>query len=465
MTKPLTIFGTPEQGAVDQINAVLADERAVAGALMADNHVGYSMPIGGVVAYDNAISPTGVGFDIGCGNMAAKTNLNIFSLGVDESSSSDGHLVPVYEDFKKIMREIQKKVSFGLGRANDTPVDDPVLDDSSTWREIDVQFGKELRNKARQQIGTVGSGNHYVDVLVDESGYIWTANHFGSRGLGHTIASGFMAAAAGLSFTERVPESEDAVVLDMATYLGDFYAAAMNLAGKYAYAGREYVTQQVLDILGAEAVETVHNHHNFAWLENGLWIVRKGATPLTSKPAFIGGSMGDISVIVRGKSPLAPGNEYLVPSAVEDIGNLGSAPHGAGRVMSRTQAAGKMRKMWVCQNRKCGWRSRAEAGNGRRYISNGEVIDLRECPSCGEKSFKKIRARDVATAAINWDDARADLKARGIVVLGAGADESPGVYKDLATVLAAHKNIEILHTLRPLGVVMAGDDTFDPYKD
>ncbi len=443
-TKELNIFSPKgvgiDQGAVDQIKRCLEHPNAVAGALMADHHLGYSMPIGGVVAYEDAISPTGVGFDIGCGNMAVKTNVK----GEDVAN------------LKAIMRAIQREVSFGLGRSNPNPVDHPLFD-APVWAEIDNQFGRELEVKARQQLGTVGSGNHYVDLLLDETGDLWIANHFGSRGLGHTIASGFMAAVAGRNFTDRIPESEDAVVITSATpNMYDFYIEAMQLAGDYAYAGREYVIQQVLNILGAEATEAVHNHHNFAWLEDGKWVVRKGATPLTEQHAFIGGSMGDISVIVQGIR--SPGMTVSYPNPRMDIGALGSAPHGAGRIMSRTAAAGKLRKMWYCPNRNCnGFLERSYPGQDSSATKN-------KCPSC-KIPLRRARMRDKSSAAIDWDVTRIELKNRGIVVLGAGADEAPGVYKPLIDVLEAHPNIEILHKLEPIGVVMAGADERDPYKD
>lgn len=447
----LTIFGNAEEGAVEQIENVMRDERAVKGALMADNHKGYSMPIGGVVAYDGAISPTGVGFDIACGNMAVKTDMNIFEFGVLETSSSDGSIVPDPKVLKPIMREIQKKVAFGVGRSNPEPVDHELFD-SPVWLWLEA-VSPGLKQKAAQQLGTVGSGNHYVDLLVDTSGYIWIANHFGSRGLGHTIASGFFAAHAGLNFTDRVPETEDPVVFETDSELGAHYIACMELAGKYAYAGREFVIEQVRKILDVGIVETVHNHHNYAWLEDGLWVVRKGATPLTREPAFIGGSMGDYSVIVRGQEVRGavgtlPSGSYQ-PGEVAEIGNIGSAPHGAGRVMSRTAAAGKLRKMWVCGDRDCDWMERASG------------LAMPDHPH----KVRKVRMRDPETAAIDWQDVRKDLTERGIVVLGAGADEAPGVYKDLSTVLGAHSNIEILESLRPIGVVMAGPDTRDPYAD
>jgi len=432
------VFGTPQENAVKQMRELIwpnyddpgsrPDERVLKAALMADHHLGYSMPIGGVVAYDNAISPTGVGFDIACGNMAVKTELEAHDLGT-------------FHDRKNLMREIQKRISFGVGRSNANPIDHDLFD-SPVWLWLE-SVSPGLKHKAEQQLGTVGSGNHYVDILVDEDSNVWVANHFGSRGLGHTIASGFMSLAAGVAFNERVPEGESAVIFDTDTDIGQHYIECMQLAGEYAYAGREYVIDQVLSLLGTTAIETVHNHHNYAWKEDGAWVIRKGATPLTREPAFIGGSMGDDSVIVRGKGT--------------DIGNIGSAPHGAGRVMSRTAAAGKLRKMWYCTNRNCDFVPERSIGPDTDYPRNC-------CPKC-DLPLRKGRMRDQSTAAIDWNTVRDYLTTRGIVVLGAGADESPGVYKDLSEVLGAHSNIEVVHKLSPLGVVMAGSDEYDPYKD
>lgn len=392
----------PDQKAVDQMQMCMRGERVIAGALMADHHLGYSMPIGGVIQYDNAISPSGVGFDIGCGNLAVRTGIR------------GEHIA---EGVGLIMQEIQNVVSFGMGRSMETKVDHELFDDP-VWLEIDGVFWPNLKDKARAQLGTVGSGNHYVDLLVDDEGWVWVANHFGSRGFGHTIATGFLNLAAGLAVDAKGKEREEPTVLTLDSYLGELYYRCMVLAGQYAQAGREIVMDQVLGILGsraASAQEIVSNHHNFAWrTADDSVIVRKGATPLWDTPAYIGGSMGEGAAIVRGTG--------------EDIGALGSAPHGAGRVMSRTKAAGK-------------WKRIVDA-NGR-----------------------KQRVRDESTAAFNYNDELRKLAARGIVVLGGGADETPGVYKSLKDVLAAHENIEILHWLDPIGVVMAGDDVYDPYKD
>jgi tRNA-splicing ligase RtcB len=197
---------------------------------------------------------------------------------------------------------------------------------------------------------------------------------------------------------------------------------ALRIAGLYAYAGRDLACDEVLDILGAEPLDEVHNHHNFAWREphdgGALIVVRKGATPIwPGQRSFIGGSMGDISVIVEGID-----SEVAVES-------LYSTVHGAGRVLSRTKAAGKFRK---------------------RTLPNG----------------RRIRERDPSTGAVDWPAVQERLKARGIEVRGGAADEAPEVYKDLRSVLFEHReSTKVLHVLEPLGVVMAGADTFDPYKD
>lgn len=444
MNEKLTaVFGDPvDPKALAQIETVLEDERAVAGALMADNHLGYSMPIGGVVAYKDAISPSGVGFDIACGNKCVRTDMAASTLG----------------DVKPWMRMIQKEVAFGIGRKNPKPVDHELFD-SPLWPTLESE-SKGLKQKAADQLGTVGSGNHYVDLLEDEEGTLWIANHFGSRGFGHTVATMGLRWAYGLGPDDRKVERDDAAVLDLDTDSGQLYLEAMQLAGEYAYAGRDFVIEQVLSLLGRPNVTLeVHNHHNYAWKEDGLWVVRKGATPLTLDPAFIGGSMGDISVIVRGKWEEVQdvGADRDLRIQVEDIGALGSAPHGAGRVMSRTAAAGKLRKMWYCNDSTCPYQPVRSIGNAHPGGSG-------KCPECG-KPLRKRRMRDTSDAKVDWAAVRKDLNERGITVLGSGADEAPEVYKDLMSVINQHKNIEVLHTLSPLGVVMAGDDTFDPYQD
>lgn len=289
-------------------------------------------------------------------------------------------------------------------RANDAPTDDPLFQDEG-WDAVPPKERQALRDKARSQLGTVGSGNHYVDVFADETNVVWVGVHFGSRGFGHTVASGFLALAQGKEWRERAPERE--ALLDLGTPIGHDYWTLMNLAGRYAYAGREWVARKVMRLLGGRERELVHNHHNFAWRESHEgedWIVvRKGATPaFPGQMGFIGGSMGDNAVIVRG----AEGHSALQRSA------LYSTVHGAGRVMSRTAAAGK-------RNRKTG--EMITAGQVTQSMMDGWVAE------------------------------------KGVVLRGGGLDESPHVYRRLPDVLAAQGDtIEVVHTLRPLIVVMAG---------
>lgn len=407
----MQIFGQHDEGTLRQFEDVRS--RAVDAALMADGHVGYVMPIGGVAAYREQVSVVGVGFDIACGNAAIRTDMTVQHLGDNPKR--------LRERLGAIADEIAGTISFGVGRKNsadDAPTDHPLFSEP-TWDAVPGKYRSELRAKARGQLGTVGSGNHYVDVFADENGAIWVGVHFGSRGLGHTIASAYLAISQGRQWGERAPEAE--ALLSLGSETGHDYWHLMNLAGRYAYAGREWVARKVVEIIGAREVELVHNHHNFAWKEthNGeeLVVVRKGATPaFPGQLGFIGGSMGDDAVIVRG----TVGNPDVESMQRE---SLYSTVHGAGRVMSRTQAAGK-RKGW---------------GRNARIVSPGRVSD---------EMMKE------------W------IREKGVILRGGGLDESPHVYRRLPTVLEAQQGtIEVLHTLRPLVVVMAGADEHDPYKD
>jgi tRNA-splicing ligase RtcB len=438
-TKTHRIFGEHDQKTIDQLTTCLESDQAIAGALCADGHFGYSMPIGGVVSYDNAVSPSGVGYDIACGNKAVQTDLMYAT---------------VFNDVPKILDEINARISFGMGRSNEQEKVDHELFDSPLWPEIE-RLSRGLKQKAQAQLGTVGGGNHYVDLLVDEEGILWVANHFGSRGFGHTIAKGFLNLAANRDFNDHARDREEPTVLPLNTELGASYWAMMGLAGEYAYAGRDYVMEQVLEILGAQPVVTVHNHHNFAWVEASEIVVRKGATPLTRELAFIGGSMGDMSVIVRGAPPKDWAGQPL-PPPVADIGAIGSAPHGAGRAMSRTKAAGKVRKrkLYGCSVRSCS------------YVKSASEFKIGDvCPEHESALRKFWKDEQISEGLIDWPAVKKDLFERGIIVVGAAADEAPGAYKDLATVLAQHTNIEIVQTLLPVGVVMAGANVVDLYKD
>lgn len=404
----MLIFGTHDEQTLAQLEDVATRARRV--ALMADGHVGYVMPIGGVAAYRNQVSVVGVGFDIACGNCAILTHLR----AADFSR----------QQLLEFADEIADTISFGLGRTNksaDAPVDHPLFA-SPAWSALPDHDRERLREIARAQLGTVGSGNHYVDVFADAADdHVWVGVHFGSRQLGHAIASGFMALGQGRKWGERVPEKE--VLLDLDSPLGERYWAAMKLAGQYAYAGREYVAHKVAEILGGEKLDLVHNHHNYAWEEQhsgeDLIVVRKGATPaFPGQRGFIGGSMGDDAVIVAGyESP--PG---VVDDPIRALQQqaLFSTVHGAGRIMSRTAAKGQRR-----------W------GRGPR---KGGAITRQMMHE--------------------W------ISARGIIVRGGDVDESPHVYRRLEEVLRDQRGtVVVQHTLRPLIVAMAGPDVVDPFKD
>ncbi|HEX9950124.1 MAG TPA: RtcB family protein, partial [Rubricoccaceae bacterium] len=271
------VFGEPQDNAVEQILRCARD--ADGAALMADHHLGYAVPIGGVVAYADRVSPSGVGYDIACGNKAIRL---------------DADAADVRANIKTIMDDVWNAVSFGVGRKNAERVDHPLFSDPA-WK---IPAASGLRKTAREQLGTVGSGNHYVDLFTDEQDRVWVGVHFGSRGLGHRLATHFIKAGGG-----KDGINVDPVLLDTDSELGQEYIACMELAGRYAYAGRDWVSARVAGILGATVLDEVHNHHNFAWREThggrDLWVVRKGATPaFPGQRGFVGGSMGDVSVIL-----------------------------------------------------------------------------------------------------------------------------------------------------------------------
>ena len=408
----IAVFGRHEESTLQQMRAV--SRHTAASALMADAHHGYVMPVGGVAAYREQVSVMGVGVDIACGNAAIRTNHSIESLGDTPERQR--------RTLEHLADEIAESMSFGMGRRNradDAPTDDPLFEDPA-WRVVpgSKKEVNALKTKARQQLGTIGGGNHYVDVFADETGALWVGVHFGSRGLGHTIAMGFTALSQGKRWGERTGESE--TLLSLGTPLGDDYWTLMELAGRYAYAGREWVARKVVQLMGARETDLVHNHHNYAWRETHggeeLMVVRKGATPaFPGQTGFIGGSMGDDAVIVRGATAVKG------EAADAQRAALFSTVHGAGRVLSRTAAAGK-------RDRKTG-----------RVLKPGAIT-----PAMMD----------------GW------LQERGVILRGGGLDESPQAYRRLPEVLAAQGDtIEILHTLRPLIVVMAGADELDPYKD
>jgi tRNA-splicing ligase RtcB (3'-phosphate/5'-hydroxy nucleic acid ligase) len=386
------VFGEHEENTLQQMRKICDDPQVKHAVLCADGHLGYSVPVGGVVAYEGKINVNGVGFDIACGNKAVRL---------------DCDPMEVKNNVYRTANEIQKHISFGMGRKNNDKVEHELFDDP-LWNDIPLLAS--LRDKAIDQLGTVGGGNHYVDVFNDQLGRIWVGCHFGSRGLGHSIATHFIKAAGGKDGVHA-----ESVILDETSDLGEQYLKCMELAGRYAYAGRDWVCERVARILRGNVVESVHNHHNFAWKERhfdkDLWVVRKGSTPaFPGQKGFVGGSMGDISVILEGQE------------SEEAKISLYSTIHGAGRIMGRNAAKGKF-------NRRTGAR-----------ISEGLVSQ-----SAHDEWIKRI----------------------GVEVRGGGLDESPYAYKRIEEVLQAHKGtIKILNWLTPMIVVMADDSRdFDPYKD
>ena len=386
----MKVFGQHDEQTLRQLGDVAS--RAVRVALMADGHLGYIMPIGGVAAYRRQVSVAGVGFDIACGNAAILTDLTLSS-GLDLEALAD---------------EIWGSVAFGVGGENgapDAPTDHPLFR-AEAWELVPREHRDELREKARRQLGTIGSGNHYIDVFADEQERLWVGVHFGSRGFGHSVASGFLALSEGLKWGSRAPKVEALLSLD--DELGWSYWELMNLAGTYAYAGREWVARKVVQIMGGTELDLVHNNHNFAWLEEHfgeeLVVVRKGATPaFPGQRGFVGGSMGDDAVILMGSEK----------GTKEQQDALFSTVHGAGRVMSRTAAAGR-------QGRR--------RGRGPRGAISAEMMQ-------------------------EW------LDRNGVILRGGGRDEAPQAYRRLRDVIAAQGDtVNVLHTLRPLVVAMADPD-------
>ena len=426
-------FGPVDERSLKQLERCMEAGDAEHGVLCADHHPGYSQPIGGAIAYEGYVSPSGVGYDIGCGNKAARTELTRADL--DE-----------FGGVEMIMREITRRdlVRHGRGRAGARRPPGAREDPRGGLRaaaRLCAARGVAARHRRLGQPLRQPDGGRGRDGVGRRPLRLARLRPQDRLGLPR-------ARAGHCEFDERAVEGEmdsPPVLFEIDSELGQAYLAAMQLAGDYAYAGRDVVVAKVLEILGAEAVHEVHNHHNFAWREEHFgrqyWVVRKGCTPARpGQEGFVGGSMGDESVILEGVE--SAGNEQALYSTV----------HGAGRVMSRTQAAGRVRrrKRWGCGHRDC------------PYVAE----EPGTCPEHGSKLRKVWVEEQVKPGLVDWPAVQARLREQGIVLLGGGADEAPEVYKRLPEVLAAHGDtIRVKHTLRPLGVAMAGRDVYDPYKD
>lgn len=238
---PLQVFGQHDTATLTQMRNCMGVGNVIAGVVCADGHLGYAQPVGGVIAYEGQISISGVGFDIGCGNMAVRLDVPFTS---------------IEDRVGAILADVRRVISFGVGRTNAERAEHALFDDAEAWRESDMEA---YRHKAASQLGTVGSGNHYVDLMRDEDGFVWIGVHFGSRGLGHTSATRYLKAAGGQDGMNVPP-----AVVNEDGELGRRYIAAMQLAGRYSYAGREWVVERVRQIIGGAVTDMVHNHHNYA---------------------------------------------------------------------------------------------------------------------------------------------------------------------------------------------------------
>lgn len=321
-----------DQNAVMQMDAAMRLPVAVKGALMPDAHQGYGLPIGGVLAADNAVIPFGVGLDIGC-----RMALTIYA-------QADDYLKRKQYDIKKAM---EKFTHFGTDGALEFHQDHEVLERKEFKA---TELLKRLHEKAWYQLGSSGTGNHFVEfgevVLHDNNGfdlpagkYVGLLSHSGSRGMGAAIAAYYTKVA--MSKCKLPREVQSMAWLDLDDEAGQEYWLSMNLAGDYARACHDCIHANLQRALGFEPLVRIENHHNFAWkekLDDGREVIvhRKGATPAAEgELGIIPGSMASPGFIVRGKG---------------NVSSINSAAHGAGRKFSRkhareTNTMGGLRKM------------------------------------------------------------------------------------------------------------------------
>ena len=361
------VFGSEgiERGAMQQMNTAVKIPVAVAGALMPDAHHGYGLPIGGVLATENAVIPYGVGVDIGC-----RMCLSIFDVDPRELIQRENYFT----------RELNEATLFGSGSMFQNAEDHEVM-----YRKEFDELGllKGLQDRAWKQLGSSGSGNHFVEfgtveikekdkVLdIDAGNYLGLLSHSGSRALGANIANHYTKIA---KEKRRLPgEAQNLAWLSLNEEEGIEYWMAMNLAGDYASACHHIIHSKIAKQLGRKPMKMVENHHNFAWKEKheGKEVIvhRKGATPAGKNVlGIIPGSMSAPGFIVKGKGEEA---------------SLSSASHGAGRKMSRTVAL--------------------------KSITHKELNEV--------------------------------LAKQGVKLLGGGLDEAPFAYKDIHEVMKAQQKL------------------------
>lgn len=371
-----------DEASHDQMRQACSVPVATAGALMPDAHVGYGLPIGGVLACENAVIPYAVGVDIAC-----RMKLSVLDLAPETLDA----------EFNRFKEALEGGTRFGVGVSYDVPKSHPVMDEDWTVSKIT----RERKDVAWKQLGTSGSGNHFVEfgvltlndrideIDLDAGTYVALLSHSGSRGAGAAVCSTYSAIAQS-RLPKRFNDLGRLAWLDLDSEAGQEYWAAMNLMGDYAAANHDVIHRQVSNLLGAHIVAGVENHHNFAWKEvhDGKEVIvhRKGATPASEgELGVIPGSMADPAFVVRGKGNPA---------------SLNSASHGAGRRMSR----------------------------------------------------KKARSQ------YTWKAVKNDLAKKGVRVLSADADEVPGVYKNIREVIAQQSDlVKVLAQFDPKIVKMCGD--------
>ena len=370
-----------EPEAVKQMANACALPVSVAGALMPDAHVGYGLPIGGVLATDNAVIPYAVGVDIAC-----RMKLTVFDRKANTMAGQKDRLANI----------IERETRFGVGCSFKPRRDHDVMKEDWTVSPVT----QRMRDKAWAQLGTSGSGNHFVEfgaftvndssLGVPEGEYLALLTHSGSRGTGAQVCQHYSRIAMD-RHRELPKELKHLAWLSLDETAGQEYWAAMNLMGHYAAANHALIHKYIARSLGAEVVVDIENHHNFAWkerhvidgVEREVIVHRKGATPAGSGVlGVIPGSMASPGFVVRGKGQAE---------------SLASASHGAGRVMSRTKAL---------------------------------------------QSF-------------TWNAVKKLLAERDVTLLSAGLDEVPGVYKDINTVMAAQTDlVDVLGRFDPKLVKM-----------
>jgi tRNA-splicing ligase RtcB len=367
---PFDIWGKDgiDPNAIEQMKRAVRLPVAVRGALMPDAHQGYGLPIGGVLATENSVIPYAVGVDIAC-----RMRMSIF----------DASPYVLEQKKDKYRRILENNTIFGTGKTWDEPRDHEVMSDP-IWQQISI--ARQFRDVAWKQLGTSGSGNHFVEfgalmvtspIMIGEQTvapgkYLALLSHSGSRRLGQEIANHYTE----IAKQQRITLPKDFVHLawlDLDNWAGAEYWAAMTLAGRYASANHAIIHEQIADSLSFELIGTIENHHNYAWKEvhgdREVVVHRKGATPAGK----------DILGVIPG-SMTAPG--YVV-RGLGKAASLESASHGAGRRMSRAEA------------------------------------------------FKRF----------DWAIVKKKLKTEGGDLLSAGLDETPGAYKDIHQVMAAQSDL------------------------